>query len=213
MINFEELIQRLESRLKLPLPGPSAHEKMRATAVGKVFPRFEHKQPPKPGSVLIVMYPDKEKILFPLIKRPDYSGLHSGQVSFPGGKAEAGEEAIDVALREGNEEIGIDVNQIRVIGRLSNFFVIPSNFIVTPIVAFAEKRPKLIADPIEVAKILHGDIHSILPESALLEKEITAANLYQMRAPHFEIENEIVWGATAMMLNEFRTVINEVIRD
>ena len=211
MTNFDELVQLLEKRLKLPLPGPAAHEKMRATSVGKVFPRFEHKTPPKPGSVLILMYPDKDKILFPLIKRPDYSGLHSGQVSFPGGKAEAGEEAVEVALREGNEEIGIDTSQIKVIGRLSNFFVIPSNFMVTPIIAFTEKRPTLIPDPIEVAKILHGDINSILPESSLLEKEITAASVYQMRAPHFLIENEIVWGATAMMLNEFRTIIKEVL--
>lgn len=211
MIDFDKLIQRLEERLKLPLPGPLAHEMMRATPVGSKFPRFEHKEPPRPGSVLIVLYPDQGKIIFPLIKRPDYQGLHSGQVSFPGGKAETGENEIEVALREANEEIGIDQHQVNVIGKLSNFFVIPSNFMVTPIVAFAETRPALVPDPVEVARIIHGDIDQLLPDSALLEREITAANVFQMRAPHFEIDNEIVWGATAMMLNEFRTVINEVL--
>lgn len=211
MIDFEKLIKGLEDRLKRPLPGPMAHEKMRAIPVGSKFPRFEHKQPPRPGSVLVVLYPDQDKILFPLIKRPDYKGLHSGQVSFPGGKAEKGENAIEVALREGNEEIGIDTKQIHIIGRLSNFFVIPSNFMVTPIVGFTSKRPSLIADPFEVAKILHGDIQSILPEDALQEQEILAGDVYPMKAPHFKIENEIVWGATAMMLNEFRMVLNEVI--
>ena len=211
MIDFEKLIEGLQARLKSPLPGPKAHEKMRAIPVGRKFPRFEHKQPPRPGSVLIVLYPDENKILFPLIKRPDYEGLHSGQISFPGGKAEAGENAIEVALREGNEEIGIDTRQVNVIGQLSDFFVIPSNFMVTPIVGFTSKRPSLVADPVEVAKILHGDIQSILPDTALLEQEILAGNIYPMKAPHFKIENEIVWGATAMMLNEFRMVLNEVL--
>lgn len=210
MIDFENLMQGLQERLKLPLPGSKAHEKMRAIPVGSKFPRFVHQQPPRLGSVLIVLYPDEDKILFPLIKRPNYEGLHSGQVSFPGGKAEAGENAIEVALREGNEEIGIDKNQVNVIGQLSDFFVIPSNFMVTPIVGFTSKRPSLVADPIEVAKILHGDIQSILPDTALLEQEILAGNIYPMKAPHFKIENEIVWGATAMMLNEFRMVLNEV---
>ena len=211
MIKFDNLIPLLESRLKLPLPGPQAHERMRAIPVGLKFPTFAHDDPPKSGSVLIVLYPDSDKIIFPLIKRPDYSGMHSGQISFPGGKAELGESDIEVALREGNEEIGIDIASVHVIGKLSNFFVIPSNFMVTPIVAYVAKRPELVADPVEVAKILHGDINSILPESAVLEKEITAASEYQMKAPHFQIENEIVWGATAMMLNEFRIVLSEIL--
>ncbi|HEY5691357.1 MAG TPA: NUDIX domain-containing protein, partial [Cyclobacteriaceae bacterium] len=118
MIDFEKLIYGLEERLRFPLPGPKAHEIMRATPVGSKFPRFEHNHPPRLGSVLVVLYPDQDKILFPLIKRPDYEGLHSGQISFPGGKAEQGENAIEVALREGNEEIGIDIKQVNVIGRL-----------------------------------------------------------------------------------------------
>ncbi len=211
MISFDHLVTRLEARLKHSLPGPVAHEKMRAIPVGNTTPRFAHKDPPRPGSVLIVLYPDAGKIVFPLIKRPDYSGLHSGQVSFPGGKAENGENAIETALREGNEEIGININSINVLGKLSDFFVIPSNFMVTPIVAFAERKPSLKADPIEVARILQGEIDMILPDSSVLEKEITVANLYKMRAPHFEIENEVVWGATAMMLNELRTVVKEII--
>lgn len=211
MIDFEKLVLQLEDRLKQPLPGPQAHERMRAIPVGNTIPRFAHKIPPKPGGVLIVLYPDNGKIWFPLIKRPDYPGLHSGQVSFPGGKTEPGEDAVTTALREGNEEIGITQSDIKVIGRLSDFFVIPSNFMVTPIVGYTNSKPALKADPIEVARILYGDLESILPESMIVEKEIIAAQSFKMRAPHFEIENEIVWGATAMMLNEFRTILNEIL--
>lgn len=211
MIDFEKLLARLESRLKEPLPGPLAHEKMRAVPVGNIKPNFGHVAPPRPGSVLIVLYPEANRILFPLIKRPDYEGMHGGQISFPGGKTEPGEDRIETALREGQEEIGIDAKQLEVIGTLSEFFVIPSNFMVTPVVAFASARPVLKADPIEVARILHGDIESILPDSVIRQKEITAARSFQMMAPHFEVENEIVWGATAMILNEFRLIVREII--
>lgn len=209
MIDFHDLLSRLEARLKKPLPGAQAHERMRAMPVGNSAPGFSHRASPRPGSVLLVLYPDNNRILFPLIKRPDYEGMHSGQISFPGGKAEPGEDFITTALREGNEEIGIDPQAVRIIGRLSDFFVIPSNFMVTPVIGYVASKPILTPDPVEVAKILHGDVESILPDSVILEREITAARTFQMKAPHFEIENEIVWGATAMMLNEFRTVVNE----
>lgn len=212
MIDFAVLLERLEKRLREPLPGSAAHDKMRAIPVGNLRPRFTHKDPPRTGGVLIVLYPHDDRILFPLIKRPDYEGLHSGQISFPGGKTEPGEDRITTALREGHEEIGISKSDVRVLGTLSEFFVIPSNFMVTPVVGYADVRPTLKADPIEVARILHGDLESLLPDTVIREKEITAARSYQMMAPHFEIENEIVWGATAMMLNEFRTIVNELVR-
>jgi len=211
MIYFGKLVNDLEKRLREPLPGPAAHEAMRPIPVGRKIPNFTHKTPPRPGSVLILLYPDAGRIIFPLIKRSEYSGLHSGQVSFPGGKAEGKEDNMETALRECNEEIGIDKREVKVIGKLSNFFVIPSNFIVTPVVGFVSSKPALVADPVEVAKILHADIESILPDTAMLKAEIIAAQTYQMMAPHFEIENEVVWGATAMMLNEFRTVLKEIV--
>lgn len=211
MMDFEVVLEKLSKRLKAPLPGPLAHEPMRATPVGKLVPDFKHNTPPKPGSVLLMLYPDNGKIMFPLIKRPDYLGAHGSQVSFPGGKAEAGEDVFETALREGNEEIGIKKEEVKIIGRLSDFFVIPSNFMVTPVVGYVTSSPVLIPDPVEVAYILHGDVEAILPDSAVYQKDILAARQFEMRAPHFLIENEIVWGATAMMLNEFRTILKEVL--
>jgi 8-oxo-dGTP pyrophosphatase MutT (NUDIX family) len=205
-VNFRHLKEALQNHL----PGPTAHEMLRATPVGKIIPKFEHKTPAKPGSVLILLYPQNNGVCFPLIKRPDYSGAHSGQVSFPGGKAEEGEDLIDTALREANEEIGIDRNQIEVLGKLSNFFVIPSNFIITPVVGVVHQPPLFIPDQREVAKILTGQLDDIVKEDAVRIKEIMAAGKYAMRAPHFEIEGEIVWGATAMILNELRMVLKEI---
>ncbi len=200
----------LAEQLKQPLPGSKAHEPLRAVPVGMRKPKFEHKVPPRPGSVLILLYPDGDQINFPLTKRHDYLGTHGGQISFPGGKAEVGEDAIETAVREAEEEIGINRNEITVLGKLTEFFVIPSNFLVTPVVAFAEKKPTFIPDPIEVVKIIEGNLDDLIKEEAVKKKEILAAKLYPLMAPHFEIEGEIVWGATAMMLNEFRLVIKSL---
>ena len=209
-MDFDTLIARLTFRLIQPLPGPLAHEKMRATPTGVFRPKFEHKVPPKPGSVLILLYPDGNRIKFPLTQRADYQGAHSGQISLPGGKAEPGESYIDTALRECEEEIGVSRDTIKVIGRLSDFFVIPSNFMVIPVVGITSSKPLFKADPVEVVKILEGDVVELMRDDAIQEREILAANLYPMLAPHFEIGGEVVWGATGMMLNELRTILREI---
>lgn len=193
--------------MKGPLPGALAHEPLRATPIGELRPNFEHRTPPKPGSVLILLYPDRGEIKFPLTKRPEYLGAHSGQVSFPGGKAEPGETVVETALREGEEEIGIRSSDIEVIGQLSEFFVIPSNFLVTPVVGIQRSRPVFSPDPIEVVRVLEGTIGNIIRDDAVAVRDITAARIYNLRAPHFLIDDEIVWGATAMMLNELREVV------
>jgi len=210
-MTFSEIVSKLEDRLCRPLPGAVAHEPFRAVPVSGVMPRFEHKLPPRPGSVLILLYPgDDGEPLFPLIKRPDYLGAHSGQISFPGGKAEAGETYVQTAMREAQEEIGVDPGMIKVIGRLSDFFVIPSNFLVVPVIGYMESRPVFQPDPREVSRILEADLSSIVPESGVKRKEILAAGQFRMLAPHFEVDGEIVWGATAMMLSELRTCLIEV---
>ena len=192
----------------MPLPGERAHNIFRATPVGDVRPLFDHSSPPRPGGVIILLY-DHEGVRFPLIKRPDYVGYHGGQVSLPGGKAESGEDTVQTALRECEEEIGIPARQITVLGRLSDFFVIPSNFLVTPIIAALKERPVFKPDPYEVSRVLEASVDELILDTAIRTKEIVAGGKYRMLAPHFEIEHEVVWGATAMMLNEFREVLIE----
>ncbi|HEY8934336.1 MAG TPA: CoA pyrophosphatase [Cyclobacteriaceae bacterium] len=209
-MSFDFLISHLKERLKYPLPGALAHEPMRATPVDGSKLDFKHKLPPRPGSVLILLYEENGVLKFPLIKRPVYSGAHSGQISLPGGKAEEGEDSILTALREGEEEIGINKAHVEVLGSLSEFFVIPSNFIVTPVIGIVRYTPVFVPDSFEVERILNADVSDLLRDSSIMQKEILAAGKYAMMAPHFVIENEIVWGATAMMLNEFRYVLMEI---
>lgn len=200
----------LSQRLKAPLPGPQAHEPLRAIPIGLITPRFEHRSPPRPGSVLILLYEERGKIMFPLTKRPDYLGAHGGQISLPGGKAETGETRIETALREAEEEIGVPASQIEIVGELTEFFVIPSNFLITPVVGYLRGSPEFIPDSKEVKKIINASVEDLLQVDAVHTKEILAAKMFPMMAPHFEVENEVVWGATAMMINEFRMVVQSL---
>lgn len=209
MNDFARLISYLTQRIPHVLPGARAHDAMRAFPVGAVIPNFTHKVPPRPGSVLILLFEEGGRIKFPLIKRPEYLGAHSAQISLPGGKAEPDESPIDTALREGEEEIGVPSHLVNVIGTLSPFFVIPSNFMVTPVVGYISQVPGFVPDDREVERIITMDIAELTDTQAIREKEILAAGRFNMRAPHFLVDNEVVWGATAMMLNELRTIILE----
>ena len=210
-LSAHDLLLVAEAGLKAGLPGARAHEPMRAKPLGPVIPKFEHNTPPRSGSVLLLLCPESGLIRFPLIKRPEYQGMHSGQISLPGGKAEPGENPVDTALREAHEEIGIDPDSVRVMGTLSQFYVIPSNIMVTPVVGLAVSQPAYCPDASEVVRILHGNLAELLSDEAVKQTEIEVAGRYRMLAPHFEIDGEIVWGATAMMLNEFRTILRETI--
>ena len=208
-MTFAELRVTLQERLVQPLPGATAHDRFRAKPVGDLRPRFDHTHPPRPGGVIILLYEDHNVVKFPLIKRPEYSGPHSGQVSLPGGKAEPGEDAVQTALRECEEEIGIERKDIFVLGKLSNFHVIPSNYLVTPVIAWIDHKPIFKPDPFEVARVLEAQLGDVTGSDSVKESEIIAAGKYRMIAPHFEVEDEVVWGATAMMLNEFRVLLTD----
>lgn len=209
-MNLAVLASNLQSRLANPLPGDAAHQLMRARPLGKKVPVFTHSLPPRPGAVLILLYQDGDTIRFPIIRRQEYMGAHSGQVSLPGGKTEHGEGPIETALRETHEEIGIDRALPHVIGSLSSFFVVPSNFMITPVVATLDHVPPFMPDAHEVAAVLSADLNSLLDDGAILEAEIVAAGQYKMMAPHFLLDGAVVWGATAMILNEFRTIVRDL---
>jgi 8-oxo-dGTP pyrophosphatase MutT (NUDIX family) len=212
-MNFDHFLNDLRARLQRPLPGHSAHDLLKAEPIGHWRPKLDHSTPPRPGAVLILLYPEAGIVKFPLIRRATYAGTHSGQISWPGGKAEAGETIIETALREAEEEIGVDRHQAEVLGTLTELFVIASNFTVTPVVAAMHGPIVFRPDPRETAGIIYGDLFDLLREEAVLKKEILAGGQYRMMAPHFEVEGEVVWGATAMMLNELRVILKDVSRD
>lgn len=211
MINQpNEFFEKLRQRLNSPLPGSAAHDLARAVPDAVARKRFTHDAPPKTGGVLILLQSSLENFSFPLILRTDYNGAHSGQVSFPGGKAEKHEEPAAAAIRETMEEIGVPSEQIQLLGGLTPFHVIPSNFIVHPFVGLLPSPIPFNPDPREVKQILTMNLNELIHDQALGITEINASG-FMLKAPFFTVENQIVWGATAMILSEFRQIVKEVL--
>ncbi len=205
--DLSELARYLEERLQQPLPGTTAHEAMFPSSRGNRRPRYRASAPVRQGSVLLLLFQQAGEIYFPLIKRPAYAGVHGGQVSLPGGKAEPGETVLQTALREGEEEIGIHGDRVTALGQLTSFNVVVSNIYITPIVGTYEGVPEFIPDPREVDRVLLGSVSQLRLQREITKREVLSGTSLPLIAPHFEVQREVVWGATAMILNEFRLLL------
>lgn len=207
-MEFDRLIQQLERVLQLPLPGKIAQINMSPLPVDTR--RFETVLQPdhRKSGVLILFYPDKKGSYFPLIKRPEYVGFHSGQVAFPGGKMEIGDnDIIQTALREAEEEIGVNRNQVQVLGKLSDLYIPTSNFLVSPVIGFLEKRPEFRPEAKEVARVIQTELPLLFRTEIKKRKVLTLGPNLNLDTPYFEIDGEVVWGATAMILSELIQVL------
>jgi len=208
-MKFDEAIEKISSTIaKDQLPGSEAQYKMSALGrKNRVFETFGTK-PHKIGAVLILLYPHAGQVLFPLTQRHDYKGVHSGQVSLPGGKRE--EQDIDVshtALRETEEEIGVSANDVQLIGKLTDLYIPPSNFLVHPYVGYLEERPDMIKDDFEVAELFEARIEHLLDDRIVGETKVPIPGNLRIKTPYFNIHEKIVWGATAMILSELKEVL------
>jgi len=158
------------------------------------------------ASVLILLFPSPEndgdtdgEIQGVLIERSEYDGVHSKQIGFPGGEKDSDDiDDIHTAIRECKEEIGVDVKRQDILGPLTPLYIPPSNFLVTPYVAWLPSRPKLILDTKEVASTLIFKLSELSDDSRW-----RGYNVNDIMVPGIEIDKHLVWGATAMMLREF----------
>lgn len=207
---FDEFVGKLRNRLGQPLPGREAQVKMAPYPVDESRFNEQTDRPARPSGVMVLFYPYNGEIYLPLMKRPTYQGAHSGQVSFPGGKFELSDENLRMtALRETQEEIGVNPDDIRLIGDLSDLFIIASNFKVSPAVGYVREKPEFIPDELEVEEVLEVKLSDLQDES---QRGVKAMNFgrYTIHSPYFDVHGHVVWGATAMMLSELLHVIEEL---
>jgi 8-oxo-dGTP pyrophosphatase MutT (NUDIX family) len=204
---FDLFLRRLRFDLSQPLPGQAAHRQMAPYPRPLDNPADDQPRPDtRRGGVLVLFYPQRGQVFLPLILRPTYLGVHSGQIGFPGGGYEAGDQDLTAtALREAHEEIGVPADAVTVLGHLSPLYVFASNYLVFPSVAWAQQRPKFRIDPYEVAQLLEVPIHDLLNE------QNRRTEVWQLRGrvanvPFFDIQGQKIWGATAMMLSELLTI-------
>jgi len=210
-MEFLPFIEGLEIRLQKPLPGIGAQAKMSSMSRISELMNFIMPKNVKQSSVLLLLYPHNQTIWMVLMQRPIYRGVHSGQVSLPGGKFEDGDESlIFTALREAKEEIGIDPVAVQILGLLTELYIPPSNFLVTPIVGFMHYRPTFFANSEEVAKIIEIRLIDLLEEANIRTKSIKLPLGFSAKTPCYVIDDTVIWGATAMILNEFRELSESV---
>jgi 8-oxo-dGTP pyrophosphatase MutT (NUDIX family) len=206
MIN--DLKQYLQLQLEKELPGKIAH--VEVAPYRKVeFNEIDVLNARKSG-VLILFYLKNQEIYTVLTQRYEYDGKHSGQISFPGGKHEdADKDIYFTALREANEEIGVIIDDVDVIGQISNVFIPVSNFYVSPVLGFINHYPEFNIDNHEVEGLIELKLTDLISTKELTESKIKLANNTLLKVPSFIIDNKIVWGATALMLNELRHLLFE----
>lgn len=163
---------------------------------------------PRMSAVLILLFPEDNQWQFVLTKRKEYEGVHSKQISLPGGKKEISDLSLEAtALRETHEEIGVHSSSINIIGELTSIYIPPSNFIVQPFVGYVTKKPNFIPEDKEVDRIILTPISRLLENDVIKKTNVDIDKNTKMLAPYFDIDHEIVWGASAMILNEFRRLI------
>ena len=199
---FDAFLRQLRLDLTRPLPGRAAQYLM----APRPRPGAEFYDSPRPdsrrGGVLALFYPHEDTVHLPLILRPTYPGVHSGQVGFPGGGIEEiDDDLASTALRETYEEIGVHPSQITLLGQLTPLYVYASNYIVQPAVGWIDYRPVFKHDPFEVAELLEASLLTLL-DPANRRTETRVLRGQPIDVPYFAVAGQIVWGATAMMLSE-----------
>lgn len=199
---FEFFITDLKNRLNNELPGDLAHQKMMSYN-RPLASEVKRNKAYRESAVLILFYPINEIPHVVFILRQSYDGVHSAQVGFPGGKKEETDrDLVQTALREANEELKIIDKEVFIIGELSELYVPPSNFLISPFIGYTNTRPTFVKDEYEVAEIIEVPIHDILGNEYLTTTTISLPNGAKLKVPCFQFNNRIVWGATAMIVQE-----------
>lgn len=204
---FTDFIEYLSIKLREALPGQKAHLKMIPPV--RIDEFVQHKRNGKRAAVLLLLYPFNNHVYTVLIRRQEYDGVHSGQIAFPGGKySKTDGDLKTTALREAAEEVGIKTDEVIFLGCLTEFFIPPSRFLLTPFVAYTQTRPRFKAESSEVAEIIETDIREISDKNLKI-KEITVHGGRKFLTPYYDIHNHVVWGATGMIFSEFSELIKD----
>tara|TARA_B110000967_G_scaffold16166_1_gene15303 strand:+ start:5445 stop:6098 length:654 start_codon:yes stop_codon:yes gene_type:complete len=209
---FEKAISEIN---KQSLPGLEAQLKMAPSFRKKLMEQYkEDRKTAKLAAVLALFYPsNKGDTLLVLILRKSYKGVHSAQIGFPGGKPEPEDTSLKAtALRETWEEIGVPSNKITVLRELSSIYIPPSNFQVYPFLGVAHAPLTFALQASEVDAVLEVSLADFMNDNSEVVSDVLSAEGLSYEVPAFTLNNHIVWGATAMMLMEIKTMLNKIFK-
>lgn len=199
----------LKKRILEGLPGTEVQWHMASSdRMKKNFPRSPGKDA-RFAAVLILLYPENGSVHTVLMQRPEYDGIHSGQISFPGGKREPSDvDNVQTALREANEETGVDAENINIIGTLTPLFIPVSNMLVTPIVGWTKEIPVFHHHTGEVVFLINADLRKFL-DPLMVKVKPFQIHGETIEVKYFDYDGNMIWGATAMILHELLTLIKD----
>jgi 8-oxo-dGTP pyrophosphatase MutT (NUDIX family) len=203
---FSALVDDLIDALAKPLPGSGAHMLM-APHPRRAWPHGVPPEDVRHAAGLVLVFPDaQDRAQLVLTVRADTLGRHGGQVSLPGGVIEPGESYAHAALREAHEEIALDASLVRVAGALTPIDIPVSGFRLHPIVGLASRHPALSPADGEVARILEVPIDELAAPTSVAHTT-RERDGRQVVVPAFCVAGEEIWGATAMVLAEFLSLV------
>ena len=207
-ITINKIAEQLKERLKKPLPGNKAHLITRIKTKSEVtFSNTE--ETAIPAAVLILLFPFEDEMQFFLTKRTEDVEHHKGQISLPGGIRENNETLEETALRETKEEIGIDPNTIMNLGSLTPFFIPVTGYIVHPFIGWCKEKPLTQVHDVEVNQLFSVSITELMDEK-ILQTEKWNIRGYDAIVPYYNFGECKVWGATAAILSEFKSILEDI---
>ncbi|RLE09187.1 MAG: coenzyme A pyrophosphatase [Candidatus Aminicenantes bacterium] len=204
----KDFICQLAKRLAQPKPGLQAQLKM------ITYPRLGHQvyteveDQSQPAAGLILLYPREGGWFLVLTVRSEKVEAHRSQISLPGGRQEQGETLIQTALRETQEELGVNPAEVKIIGQLTPLYIPVSNYCLYPFVGVMAERPKFRASVHEVAEIIEVNLNQLLLPSTK-QNEYRKIRGQRVLIPFYRIEAHKIWGATAMVLAEFEEILKQ----
>jgi len=204
--HFPETLHALEKKLAGSKPGLKAQLRMAPIPRPGHQAYSEVEDTSLKAGVLVLFYPQEDKLYLVLTRRTDKVDFHKGQISFPGGRQEPGEELEQAALREAQEELEVDPKSVRILGMLTPLYIPPSNYCIYPVVAIIESRPDFQPSQIEVAEVLEIPLdHLLNPQN--VKKERWTVRGVDVEVPFYAFGECKIWGATAMVLAELLEMI------
>ncbi len=208
-MNIDIIIENIKREIQAELPGFKAQKKMSPSNRHHSLKQHDEKEAID-SSVLILLYEKNNQLYIPFIQRTSGNIKHSGQISFPGGKCEPTDTDYHAtALRETYEELGIDSNQITIIGDLTKLYIPVSNFMVYPVLAYTKTAPTFQPNMAEVASVIEMPVAQLLDQNNIGEFSFTA-NGFFITAPYFDAKGHKIWGATAMILSELKAILDQL---
>lgn len=209
-MEFEQLIGKIESLKKANLTGIIAHQEL-APLQRPTFTKYNIPENARKAGVLVLFYPGENNQTYILLtQRANYKGVHSNQISFPGGKKDNEDLNLqETALRETEEEIGLKKESVTILKQLSTIYIPPSNFSVNPYIGILKNRPFFNIN-YEVEEIIEFPLSSLLDKKNMIIFNVSTSSNKNMDVPCFSYKKHKIWGATAMILNEVKELLKNI---